>query len=64
MCAMCMCVRTPVCASVCMCLPPTEPSRLGTFTHVALPTPESYTVLSISAGQPPAWHSRGPGPSG
>lgn len=58
MCAMCVCVRTPVCASVCMCLPPTEPSRLGTFTHVALPTPESYTVPSI------AWHSRGPGPSG
>lgn len=59
-----MCVHTPVCAPVCVCLPPPrpEPSRLSTVTHLAPPTPESHTPPSTSPGQPPAWHRMGPGP--
>ena len=57
-----MCVHTPVCAPVCVCLPPPrpEPSRLSTVTHLAPPTPESHTPPSTSPGQPPAWHRMGP----
>lgn len=39
----CVYIHTGVSAPVYMCLPPTEPSRRGTITHMVLPTPESHT---------------------
>ena len=49
-------VHTHLCVHLSACV------RLGTVAHLALPTPESHTPPSASPGQPPAWHSRQPGP--